>query len=63
MMAPTTSGIFRLVCPTCGTQLVANPDGTERCPDCLATYSVMFGYLVKSTEPADANGPVHSASS
>jgi len=63
MTAPSTSGIFRLVCPTCGTKLIANPDGTELCPDCLATYSVMFGCLVKSTAPTDADGPVQPASS
>jgi uncharacterized Zn finger protein (UPF0148 family) len=63
MMAPTTSGIFRLVCPTCGTKLVANPDGTARCANCRTKFSVMFGCLVKSADPTDANGPVQSASS
>jgi hypothetical protein len=62
-MTPTTFGIFRLVCPACGTRLVADSDGTERCPECLTRYRVMFGCLVKVTDPADANDPVHSASS
>jgi uncharacterized Zn finger protein (UPF0148 family) len=63
MISPKTSGIFRLVCPACGTKLVANPDGTERCPDCLTRYSVMFGCLVRASDPMEANGPVQSASS
>ena len=40
------SGIFTVVCPTCGREISTNDAGQHVCVACRTTYISSFGYLI-----------------
>ena len=44
-----STGVFSLMCPTCGADLHPGTQGVEACDGCGTEYVERFGYLFRCT--------------
>lgn len=44
-----STGVFSLMCPTCGADLHTGSQGVEACAGCGTEYVERFGYLFRHT--------------
>jgi hypothetical protein len=44
-----STGVFSLMCPTCGADLHTGNEGVEACAGCGTEYIERFGYLFRRT--------------
>ena len=47
-----SSGLFAVVCPSCGTEMRAVAGAQHRCTTCGTTYVARFGYLTVVADDA-----------